>query len=310
MEQTDRKRFFDAVSRYEANSPFLARFDIYFRVEDKADVRFWEQLLLPSVKELKIKFIPFVNNDGKKITGKSHILKSIDAAGPQYILCVDSDFDYLLDKEGLCAENYILQTYTYSWENHYCRKEPLNEKWKEYSNSVAIDFDFIDFIKKLNEVIYDPLILLLLLRHDGKIEGTRRPTLTEMCNAFSKIQPNSPDMLKNNGEKIVAVLKQNLAELFNVVSDCYTEDEIIAFKNTMRRKGLYVDTAHLYMQGHAVYDLVERTGRALYGISYEQQILQQTFDKKQKYPELDMIKKDIFVISKDWRRIRKPFKVT
>lgn len=300
MGRADKKRFFDAVSRYEANSPFLAGFDIYFRVEDKADIRFWEQVLGPSVKGLKIKFIPFVENGGKKITGKSHILKSIDAAGPQYILCMDSDFDYLLDKDGFCAENYILQTYTYSWENHYCRKEPLDEKWKEYSNSVAIGFDFIDFIKKLNEVLYAPLILLLLLKHDSRVEGTGKPTLTDMCNAFSKIQPNSPEMLKNNGEKIISVLKQNMAELFNAVGDWYTEDEISAFKSAMCRKGLDVETAHLYMQGHAVYDLVERTGRALYGISYEQQILLQTFDEKQKYPELDMMKKDISEISKTW----------
>lgn len=297
MGQASKQRFFAAISRYEANSPVLARFDIYFRVEDREDIPFWEKVLSPHVKGLKVKFVPCVERSGKKITGKSYILKSIDAAGPQYILCIDSDFDYLLDRGNLSAERFVLQTYTYSWENHYCRKEPLKEMWDKHGSGVAIGFDFIEFFKKLNTALYEPLILLLMAKHKGK----RRLTLDSICTAISKIQPNSQEMLKDNGEKIISALKQNLTGLFDIPAcDDNTDDEINEFRTSMLQKGLDGQTAYLYMQGHAVYDLVERMGRALYGNSFEYQILLQTFDERQKYPELDKIKEDISLISSKW----------
>lgn len=125
--------------------------------------------------------------------------------------------------------------------------------------------------------------------------------MNSICTAISKIQPNSLEMLKDNGEKIISALKQNLTGLFDIpASDDNTDDEINGFRTAMLQKGLDGQTAYLYMQGHAVYDLVEKIGRALCGNSFEYQILLQTFDEKQKYPELDKIKEDISLISSKW----------
>lgn len=158
--QRSKSRFFDAVARYEANSPVLSKFDIYFRVEDRADIRFWEQMVQPLAQGKRVKFFPYGVRGSNRVTGKSYILKSIPVANAHYILCVDSDFDYLLERDGLSATRYVLQTYTYSWENHHCFAESLQEKWSEFSAG-CLPFDFAGFLQRLSGAIYIPLLVLL-----------------------------------------------------------------------------------------------------------------------------------------------------
>lgn len=97
--------FETAVARNISAGTILAGYDICFRVEDAVDIDFWQKLLMPRVRDKKVKFFPFVQKGSKRITGKSYIMKHQSQANENYILCVDSDLDRILGKVGFDAEH-------------------------------------------------------------------------------------------------------------------------------------------------------------------------------------------------------------
>lgn len=286
------QKFEEAVARNISAGVILVRYDIYFRVEDAVDIRFWESLLAPHTKGKKVKYLSFVQSGGKHITGKSYILKQIAMASPNYIMCVDSDLDYLMQKKDFDAQHYILQTYTYSWENHHCWHVNLQSTWVKWQKEM--EFDFTIFLPSLAEILYDALVLLMTkkrLKHRGL-------TLTQLCNVIDKIQGNRKELLKDNGIPLLREVKTNICALINNV---YSEDELELSKTRQHFSllGVVPANAYLYMQGHSVYNLICRIGRTLMNDdSFENQVLIPSFSRTAVYPELLKVQKDICYLMK------------
>lgn len=275
-----------AVARNISAGTILAGYDICFRVEDTADIVFWQKLLSPFIRDKKVKFFPFVQNGNKRISGKSYIMKHQSQANASYILCVDSDLDRILDKENFDAEHHILQTYTYSWENHYCWHESLQSSWLSWQKNMQ--FDFTDFLPKLSSVIFDAFVLMLTkkrLVHKGF-------TLDALCNAIDRVQGNQKESLYNNGEGILSTIGDNINE--KLTSSILEADEDV--QDTIQRLnelGITSSNVYLFMQGHSVFNLVNRIGKAMMDESFEHQVLIPSFSVDASYPELEMIKADI-----------------
>lgn len=284
------QKFEEAVARNISAGTILARYDICFRVEDSVDISFWQCLLAPSTKGKKVKFFPFVQKGGKRITGKSYIMKHIANASPNYIPCVDSDLDYLLEKSGFDASHYILQTYTYSWENHHCWHPNLQTTWTKWQKDV--EFDFTEFLPSLSGILYEALVLLLTkkrLNHKGL-------TLGAVCNVLDKIQANSKELLENSGTALLDIIKTDYQNLLEATP---SEDEIelAMTRQQLSEKGVSSTNAYLYMQGHSVFNLVSRIGKTLMNDdSFLYQVLMPSFNRTSEYPELLKIKKDIKLV--------------
>ena len=284
------QKFEEAVARNISAGTILARYDICFRVEDKVDIQFWEILLAPHTKQKKVKFFPFVQKGNKRITGKSYIMKHISIASSTYVLCVDSDFDYLLQRPDFDACHYILQTYTYSWENHHCWHINLQSMWEKWQKNKM--FDFSIFLPSLGDIMYNALVIFLTkkrLKHNGL-------TLGAVCNVIDKIQANRKDELENNGAELLNKIKTNYETVIdNTASE--DEQELTITRQHLSRCGVSSDNAYLYMQGHSVYNLVCRIGKALMqDDSYEYQVLIPSFSGTPTYQELIKIEKDIRLI--------------
>ena len=275
-----------AIARNISAGTILAGYDICFRVEDAVDITFWQKLLAPKTKEKKVKFFPFVQSGCKRITGKSYIMKHQAQANENYILCVDSDLDHILGKEGFDAEHYILQTYTYSWENHYCWSQSLQSTWMQWQKNV--EFDFATFLSGLSAVVYDAFVLMLTkkrLSHKGF-------TLDTLCNCLDKVQGNQKEALLHNGEGVLAAITTNINLKMENVEPETTED-ISRTIQRMEELGINQANCYLYMQGHSVFNLVNRIGRALLDESFEYQVLIPSFSIDDDYQELNCIKRDI-----------------
>lgn len=281
------QKFEEAVARNISAGTILARYDICFRVEDRVDIRFWENMLAPHTKRKKIKFFPFVQKGNKRITGKSYIMKHISMASSTYVLCVDSDFDYLLQRPDFDARHYILQTYTYSWENHHCWHVNLQAMWEKWQKNKV--FDFAIFLPSLGEIMYNAFVLLLTkkrLKHSGM-------TLSSMCNVLDKIQANRKDELENNGAELLNEIRTNYKVLLDNTSS-EDERELTITRQHLSRCGVSPANAYLYMQGHSIHNLVCRIGKALMqDDSFEYQILIPSFRRTSAYHELIKIEKDI-----------------
>ena len=63
-------------------------------------------------------------------------------------------------EEGISAEDGILQTYTYSWENHCAFASQLQQTFDKYTHKGA-EFDFSVFLSGYSEVVYEPFLLML-----------------------------------------------------------------------------------------------------------------------------------------------------
>lgn len=81
---SQRNAFETAIARNISAGTILAGYDICFRVEDAADITFWQKLLAPRIKDKKVKFFPFVQDGNKRITGKSYIMKHQSQANASY----------------------------------------------------------------------------------------------------------------------------------------------------------------------------------------------------------------------------------
>lgn len=279
-------KFEAAIARNISAGTFLTGYDICFRVEDAVDIAFWQKLLSPRIRGMKVKFFPFVKSGSKRITGKSYIMKHQSQANARYILCVDSDLDWILGKENFNAEHYILQTYTYSWENHHCWHESLQSAWLPWQKNLS--FDFSVFLTSLSSVIYDAFVVLLT----KKKLSHKDFTLDALCNAIDKVQGNQKESLLNNGEGILSAIAENISHKLSGTLSETTED----IQGTIQRFdeiGINRSNCYLYMQGHSIFNLVSRIGKALLDESFEYQVLNPSFLVDSEYQELNSIKRDI-----------------
>lgn len=275
-----------ATARNISAGTLLAGYDICFRVEDAVDIAFWQKLLAPEIREKKVKFFPFVQSGNKCITGKAYIMKHMTQANPSYILCVDSDLDRILGKKDFDAEHYILQTYTYSWENHHCWSQALQSAWMQWQMNA--EFDFTVFLSGLSAVVYDAFVLMLTkkrLSHRGF-------TLDTLCNCIDKVQGNQKEALLHNGEGVLAAIATNINLKMEKAEPETTEDVSLTIQR-MEKLGISKDNCYLYMQGHSVFNLVCRIGKALLDESFEYQVLMPSFRIDNEYQELESIKRDI-----------------
>lgn len=113
----DKHVFFKDVAKRLAASTLLYKVDSVVHVEDKDDIWFWEQLLL-KYRPGRYKFKPATMNEkGNRTAGCAQCLKYKGFLSQKFFICIDSDLRRLAG-EDISAVDGILQTYTYSWENH------------------------------------------------------------------------------------------------------------------------------------------------------------------------------------------------
>lgn len=144
------------------------------------------------------------------------------------------------------------------------------------------------FLSALSVVIYDAFVLMLTkkrLSHKGF-------TLDALCNCMDKVQGNQKEVLLNNGEGILVNIADNIeCKLANV--DPEKKDDLQATIQRLELLGINNSNCYMYMQGHSVFNLVCRIGKALLNESFEYQVLMPSFSVDNVYQELDSIKEDI-----------------
>jgi len=104
----------------EAHEVFGQSLGIIAYVEGYEDVRFWTK----EFKKLNLEITAQEISATGSANGKGTILSAIKegriALGKKTLICIDSDYDYLLDKNiEIYNSPFCFQTYTYSIENYY-----------------------------------------------------------------------------------------------------------------------------------------------------------------------------------------------
>lgn len=218
------------------NRTFALGKNIAVFVERQDDEDFWKTVLAKFAPSLSFEFyynLPRPN--GKATANKYAVLQYETEADNQLWLCVDSDYDYLIDEnnERLEQNSYIFQTYCYSIENYYCCLEDLAQNCRILSMNETSDlpFDFVDFMKKYNTICYNLFIKTL---------------------NYKELRENIITIIKIDTINVHKI-EEFLEDLKQKISQYFTNSQIPELDETMhikwQNKGLSIENLHWFLRG-------------------------------------------------------------
>lgn len=241
---------------------FQTGFDLTAYLENEADLSFWYSVFGKFAPSLKIEFE--YNSRMDLSRGKNEILKSKDKLGTYFILCLDSDWDYLLEKEYLNPEKnpfakFIFQTYTYSIENYQCNAENLNKLCVEASLNHHLIFDFQEFLKDFSKCIYKLMLFAIGLEKINIKEKLLQPKGDKNTSEdnLAKLLDIQKKELENNGQKMIESLKKKVEIVENKLNIKYPAINLSQIQADLSNKfSAQPENIYQHLIGHILYDKV------------------------------------------------------
>ncbi len=231
-------------------------------VESEEDISFW-RFVLQNFENEQVSFEITVFSKERLTKGKNAVLKLVANSGQYLLLCVDSDYDYLLyshytnqEKITLAQKinehNYVFQTYTYAIENLKCYAPSLHGVCVNTTLNDTRKLDFIEFMKIYSSIIYDLFIWNLLFYSKGEENYF---SLGEFCTLIKILEePSLADYGKAVLEGIEAKTREKTQELETMFPTYISEVRELAQR--LENKGLNRENAYLFVQGHTIFDKV------------------------------------------------------
>lgn len=238
-------------------SPRKRRRRIVAFVESYDDIAFWRTLL--SRFENDERYFDVMLPVAKDLThGKKSVLLSCfegDQLGKSLIACVDSDYDFLLQRatatsRKLIDNPYVFQTYCYAIENYRCYARCLHNVCVKSTLNDHKIFDFEAYMERYSEIVY-PLFLWNLFFYrqlDTHTYPMKRFNETTIIRNVDVRYPQlSLDKLSLDVHKAIKSWENRYPQYV---------DEVTAQRELFAKLGLTPKTTYLYMQGHHIYDNV------------------------------------------------------
>lgn len=225
---------------------------ILIYVEDEQDISFWDKIFsLAPIDNNKYQItIKAYQIQDRTITGKDKLMQLTSESGPNFMLCVDADFDVLLSNSKYhdkLQQPYVIHTCYYAIENILSdpsRLKKLVEKEKNKTTQV----DYNEMLRSLSKAIW-PVFTLLL--------GTTFRYNVERRKIYSKKNFNATinalNILPNNYAQRTADFKpdKHTEELITTNStDIQTVKEILA------ESSYSTEDTYKIMYGHSLFSLL------------------------------------------------------
>lgn len=257
MKNEAKSSYYESVAKNYKNALLLNKCKAAVHVENKNDIPFWTKILRKAYPDSKFDFISYTRTaKGTDATGSStcHLFK--DFLDEKLVIAIDSDLHYLLCEPNFDSSHYILQTYTYSFENHLCQAQRLDPLPSLSTRTDKYIFNFEVFLSKLSNEIY-PLLLFFL--HD---QCNRKILVND--DVFKVISFSYNDQwLTNDGDSFIYDTHQKIQNVLERLSTEYPEYDKVKREAKYTSMGLNKDNAYLYFRGHNLYSLIAIIGAKL-----------------------------------------------
>ena len=237
---------------------------VFVYVESDPDIAFWRKILDPyeddSIKfEVQLPSDSSLTKNKKTALSRSSDLSMLKGLGKHLLICVDSDYDYLLKGLYKCPKKeatakkindsiYIFQTYTYSMENLKCFSKGLHSICVDATNNDKKIIDFNNYLKSYSGIVYDLFLWNLLFYIEG-----RESMLS--IKSFSKIIKIGE--IKDNDETygltyVKGKVDAKMAELTKKHPGASVKLDQLG--KDLEVYGLTNENTYLFIQGHALFD--------------------------------------------------------
>lgn len=233
------------------NLPLLApKYRSVVHLEDDEDKVFWNEQLQKH-RPGNYFYVTFSkSNNGNDTRGCDQCLKFKPYLNSRFFICIDSDLRYLMGEPGIDADHYIIQTYTYSFENHYCETNSLQASIAANANGCGFNFEV--FLRTLSDALYEPFLLLLFCKRTGSNLLTEKDFRHIIKNQCTSVEA------QNDGAGYVQYITQSFEPFIKAgVSIGFNPK---AEGATYSARGLDKDNAYLHVRGHNIFDLTIHIG--------------------------------------------------
>lgn len=224
-------------------------------VEGYEDVAFWRGIF-DHFTNPYLRFEISVPTREDLPKGKKILVNNADKASQTLLLCMDSDFDYLLAGENeqsrLITEHpYMFHTYAYATENYLCYAPSLHNVCVKATKNDTRIFSFEQFMADYSRTIY-PLFIWYVLSASRHIEDVF--TLVDFKAA---VKLNYLD-IDNNGQGTIEWLARQVQRREQSLRTEHPElvEYIPEFDKYLRSKGVEPELTYLFMHGHTLMDNV------------------------------------------------------
>ena len=214
-------------------------------VEGKTDIFFWEEVFKKYTKNISIevKSVTIIkDHGGKRELQKIHDKKALCS---EIIICVDSDYDYLL-KTKWVNETYVFQTYAYSIENYFCIPDILNLLCVQNSTHNPCAFNFNVFIREFSAVIYTLFIYSVYFEELRRRDGNKHLTLKEFMNTII-IDNVMAQNIDDDGKKIINILKAEVNKKIEEFKPLVNENRKLLKQLEEKIHSLRVSNEEIYL---------------------------------------------------------------
>ncbi len=226
-------------------------------LENKNDEVFWGKVLKEAYPEGKFRFITASRSIGGNFTcGCSQCLQYKDFLDEHFWIAIDSDYRYLSQQPEIDAHHFILQTYTYSFENHFCFAENVNRAVREACGG-ALNFDFVHFLTEYSRTVYPLMVWQLYL------QGVDPEAFPQRVFHRLLTLPCGHKATRNDGESVLQVLRERTQKMVRHFERLYPEADATWYEARCNDLGVHRDNCYLFVRGHQLYDLIETLGNRL-----------------------------------------------
>lgn len=239
-----------AINGLRPNKP--GNIEVY--VENEDDVPFWWDMFNRYAPNFRFSINPSTRVKSLE-RGKESVLKLKDQVGDYLILCIDSDYDYLL--QGATATSklindspYIFQTYSYAIENYKCYAESLKRICVKATCNDEDIFDFVNFFRRYSETVYE---LFLYSYHFRKVGDSKNFTLDEFNSAIKILKRVGID---EQGEPAIKALTKAVADKITHLKSVHPDIDTEVISDGLKQLGVEEDNVYLFIRGHVIYDNV------------------------------------------------------
>lgn len=244
--------FANAAKRFAMDAKmFRCRAAVH--VENKDDITFWSAVLKHFRPNDKFHFIAGSRNEyGRQTFGVTQCLKYFDFLSPDFFICIDSDYRYLLRERKMDIGHFVIQTYTYSFENHHCFADGLDDVCSRVTHLKNTVFDFRRFLKEFSNILYDLFIWHLYFQNADPIRFSQFEFDAYISLSNSKSNP----FIRDNASRALDELRMRVEKRTAYFGRKYPNADLEVVREKYKELGLSPDNVYFFVRGHNLYDLI------------------------------------------------------